>query len=60
MPSATPVLLVMDFQDGIVERLGTPDVVEADPEVHRVLIEKVFPRQAVVATTGEWMATLPA
>ncbi|WP_233563716.1 hypothetical protein [Cryobacterium tepidiphilum] len=60
MPSATPVLLVMDFQDGIVERLGTPDVADADPEVHRVLIEKVFPRRAVVATTGEWMATLPA
>jgi nicotinamidase-related amidase len=29
-----------------------------DPEVHRVLLEKVFPRQAVVTTTDDWAATL--
>jgi nicotinamidase-related amidase len=26
-----------------------------DPEVHRVLMEKVFPRQALVTTTDEWI-----
>lgn len=31
---------------------------DRDPEVHRVLLEKVFPRQAVVTTTGEWIETL--
>jgi nicotinamidase-related amidase len=28
------------------------------PEVHRVLLEKVFPRQADVVTTAEWIASL--
>lgn len=31
---------------------------DADPEVHRVLIEKVFPRQAEVMTVAQW-ADLP-
>lgn len=31
---------------------------DADPEVHRVLTEKVFPRQALVTSTGEWIETL--
>jgi nicotinamidase-related amidase len=31
---------------------------DADPEVHRVLTEKVFPRQALVTTSGEWIASL--
>jgi nicotinamidase-related amidase len=31
---------------------------DRDPEVHRVLTEKVFPRQAQVITTGEWIAGL--
>ena len=31
---------------------------DRDPEVHRVLTEKVFPRQALVTTTGEWIGTL--
>ena len=31
---------------------------DADPEVHRVLTEKVFPRQAVVTTTDEWIEAL--
>ena len=29
-----------------------------DPEVHRVLTEKVFPRQADVLTVAEWTARL--
>jgi nicotinamidase-related amidase len=31
---------------------------DTDPEVHRVLTEKVFPRQALVTTADEWIATL--
>jgi nicotinamidase-related amidase len=31
---------------------------DRDEEVHRVLTEKVFPRQAIVTTTGEWIASL--
>jgi nicotinamidase-related amidase len=31
---------------------------DADPEVHRVLTEKVFPRQAEVLTVADWMARL--
>ena len=31
---------------------------DGDPEVHRVLTEKVFPRQAEVITTAEWTARL--
>lgn len=30
---------------------------DADPEVHRILLEKVFPRQATVTTVGEAIAT---
>jgi nicotinamidase-related amidase len=30
----------------------------ADPEVQRVLTEKVFPRQAAVRTVAEWAAEL--
>ena len=33
---------------------------DRDPEVHRLLIEKVFPRQATVLTTDEWIKTLQA
>ncbi len=29
---------------------------DGDPEVHRVLTEKVFPRQAEVTTVGEWVS----
>jgi nicotinamidase-related amidase len=29
---------------------------DADPEVHRVLVEKVFPQQADVATVADWAA----
>jgi nicotinamidase-related amidase len=32
--------------------------IDADEEVHRVLCEKVFPRQARVLTVEEWVATL--
>jgi nicotinamidase-related amidase len=31
---------------------------DPDPEVHRVLTEKVFPRQALVTTVDEWVARL--
>jgi nicotinamidase-related amidase len=31
---------------------------DSDPEVHRVLMEKVFPRQAVVCSTEEWIEQL--
>ncbi len=31
---------------------------DADPEVHRVLTEKVFPRQAEVTTVADWTARL--
>jgi nicotinamidase-related amidase len=31
---------------------------DADDEVHRVLCEKVFPRQARVLTVGEWIDSL--
>lgn len=31
---------------------------DADAEVHRVLLEKIFPRQADVMTAGEWLKTL--
>ena len=33
---------------------------DADPEVHRVLTEKVFPRQADVLTVNEWVERLTA
>lgn len=28
---------------------------DGDPEVHRVLMDKVFPRQAEVMTAGQWI-----
>jgi nicotinamidase-related amidase len=31
---------------------------DADPEVHRALVDKVFPRQAEVTTVAAWAATL--
>jgi nicotinamidase-related amidase len=31
---------------------------DGDPEVHRVLTEKIFPRQATVTTVAEWMGSL--
>jgi nicotinamidase-related amidase len=31
---------------------------DADPEVHRVLTEKVFPRQALITSTEEWIESL--
>lgn len=33
-------------------------VADGDPDVHRVLVEKVFPKQAAVLTTAEWAASL--
>jgi nicotinamidase-related amidase len=31
---------------------------DADPEVHRVLTEQVFPRQAEITTVGAWIEGL--
>jgi nicotinamidase-related amidase len=31
---------------------------DADAEVHRVLVEKVFPRQADVVSVADWTASL--
>ena len=31
---------------------------DVDPEVHRVLVEKVFPSQATVTTVDEWVTGL--
>jgi nicotinamidase-related amidase len=31
---------------------------DGDPETHRVLMEKVFPRQATVVSAAEWIETL--
>jgi nicotinamidase-related amidase len=31
---------------------------DGDEEIHRLLLEKVFPRQAQVLTVGEWVAAL--
>lgn len=39
-------------------RVLSDGCLDADPEVHRVLTEKVFPRQATVQTATEWAATL--
>jgi nicotinamidase-related amidase len=33
---------------------------DADPEVHRVLLEKVFPKAAEVTTVAGWAASLSA
>jgi len=33
---------------------------DADPEVHQVLLQKMFPRQAEVTTIAAWTAGLPA
>ena len=32
---------------------------DADPEVHQLLLGKVFPRQAEVTRVAEWAAGLP-
>ncbi len=36
----------------------TDGCLDTDPEVHRVLTEKVFPRQAEVTTIDEWTRSL--
>jgi Isochorismatase family len=74
MSESRPVLLLMDFQHGIVERIAEPAVVlagistsgvvlstlrqAADLDYRiTVLAEKVYPRQAVVTSTDEWIAS---
>jgi nicotinamidase-related amidase len=39
------------LRDGCIDR---------DEEVHRVLMDKVFPRQASVVLASEWMARISA
>jgi hypothetical protein len=42
----------------MVRPVSSDACADADPEVHRVLMEKVFPRQAAVCTTDEWVGSL--
>jgi nicotinamidase-related amidase len=44
----------LDYQASVLSD-GCADL---DPEVHRVLTEKVYPRQATVLTVDEWIATI--
>jgi hypothetical protein len=48
--------------DGLAgDKLADPSgqvLLDADPEVHRVLTEKVFPRQADVVRIADWTASL--
>ena len=32
---------------------------DVDPSVHDILLEKIFPRQAVVMRVREWVQSLP-
>jgi nicotinamidase-related amidase len=43
-----------DFQLSVLSNA----CLDSDPEVHRVLLEKVFPRQAKVMTVAEWRNSL--
>ena len=47
-------MLDLDFALTVLED-GCADM---DPEVHRVLVEKVYPRQAKVTTVSEWVHSL--
>lgn len=44
----------LDFVVTVVEDL----CLDRDPEVHRVLTEKVFPRQATISSAKEWIESL--
>ena len=80
---ASTALLVMDVQQGFVDRFGGDEgylprlatavqaadldyrltvladgCLDADPEVHRVLTDKVYPRQADVLRIAEWTESL--
>jgi hypothetical protein len=53
--------LVMDLQRAVVARHPDLDylprlrtAIDGDPEVHRVLTEKVFPMQAAVISVADW------
>ena len=70
----TQALLVMDVQNGIVDRFGAAEAyldrvvaaqeraeraladlcLDGDDEVHRVLTQKIFPRQAEVIAGADW------
>ena len=47
-------LLVMDVQQDVL----ADGCLDADPEVHRVLTDKVYPRQADVLRIAEWTGSL--
>jgi len=47
-------LLVMDVRQGVL----ADGCLDADPEVHRVLTDKVYPRQADVLRIAEWPESL--
>ena len=53
------LLEAADKDYGIVV-LSDACLLDAAPEVHRVLIEKLFPRRADVLTVDEWAGTLPS
>ena len=54
-----PVIFVsVAFRDGYPEVSAKNKAFSADPEVHRVLMEKVFPRQADVVTVDAWVASI--
>jgi hypothetical protein len=46
--------------DGLTSRAValSDGCLDTDPEVHQVLTEKVFPRQADVLTIADWATTL--
>ncbi|KIF74912.1 isochorismatase [Streptomyces sp. 150FB] len=44
----------LDFRLTVLE----DGCLDSDPEVHRVLTEKVFPRQADIVTVDEWVAAI--
>lgn len=61
---ASTALLVMDVQQSIAADLDyqltilADGCLDTDPEVHRVLTEKVFPRQADVTGIAGWTESL--
>lgn len=59
---ATSGVVLSTLRDAADRDFGLTVLADAcadqDPEVHRVLLEKVFPRQAEVTTVDEWVAGL--
>jgi len=64
---ASTALLIMDVVLSTLRQAADPDYrltvladgcLDGDPEVHQVLLHKVFPRQAEVASIADWAAGL--